>query len=113
MLNTKYGVTFGSLVANGFFSANPDDINVPRSIRTNNPGALNFSAWQKSRVGFVGITQPDNSPNHNVTTIYRTPEHGIGAWYHLLARLYNFPAGNFTLNELAVTLRRFQQPFGN
>ena len=49
----------------------------------------------------MAVTQPDNSPNHNVTTIYRTPEHGVGAWYHLLARLYNFPAGNFTLNELA------------
>ena len=76
-VNPKYGVAFGSLVPGGFFSADPDDLNVHRSIRTNNPGALNFSSWQKSRLGYVGITQPDNSPDHNVTTIYRTPEHGV------------------------------------
>lgn len=100
-INPKYGVTFGSLVPDGFFSADPDDLSVRRSIRTNNPGALNFTPWQKTRVGFVGVTQPDNSANHNVTTIYRTPEHGVGAWYHLLAQRYNFPGGRFTLNDLA------------
>ena len=101
MLNPKYGVTFGSLVPGGFFSGDPDDLNVHRSIRTNNPGALNFTSWQKSRLGYVGTTQPDNSPDHNITTIYRTPEHGVAAWYHLLAVRYNFPAGNFTLHDLA------------
>jgi hypothetical protein len=100
-VNAKYGVTFGSLVPSGFFSSDPDNLAVPRSIRTNNPGALNFSPWQKSRLGYVGVTQPDNSPNHNVTTIYRTPEHGVAAWYHLIAVLYNFTNGSFTLTELA------------
>jgi hypothetical protein len=100
-LNLQSGITYESLVPGGFFSADPYDLAVPRSIRTNNPGALNFSTWQKSRLGYVGITQPDNSSGHNITTIYRSPEHGIAAWYHLVARLYNFPGGNFTLNELA------------
>jgi hypothetical protein len=99
--NAKYGVVFDSLVPNGFFSADPDDYSVHRSIRTNNPGALNFSSWQKRRLGFVAITQPDNSPDHNITTIYRTPEHGVAAWYHLLAVLYAFPGGMLTLQELA------------
>jgi hypothetical protein len=100
LLNTRYGVTFGALVPKGFFSANPDNLATPRSIRTNNPGALNFSGWQRSRLGYVGITQPDSSPTHNMTTIYRTPEHGVAAWYHMLAVLY-FPGGSFTLQALA------------
>jgi hypothetical protein len=81
--------------------ANPDDLRKPRSIRRNNPGALDFAAWQKARIGYVGISQPDDSPAHNITTIYRTPEDGIGAWYHLIAKVYNFPGGNFTLADLA------------
>lgn len=101
VLNPKYGVTFGSLIAGGFFSADPDDLNIHRSIRTNNPGALNFSPWQRSRLGYTGITQPDNSPDQNVTTIYRTPEHGVAAWYHWLAVRNSFPGGSFSLNDLA------------
>lgn len=54
MLNPKYGVTFGSLVPGGFFSGDPDDLNVHRSIRTNNPGALNFTSWQKAGWGMLG-----------------------------------------------------------
>ena len=64
---------YGSLVPGGFFSADPEDMHVPRSVRTNNPGALNISAWQKERRGFVGVTPPDSAGNK--TTIYRTPEH--------------------------------------
>lgn len=92
--------TFCSLVPGGYFSANPGDLTVRRSIRTNNPGALNFSGWQKSRKGYVGVTQPDEA--HNITTIYRSPEHGVAAWYHLLAVIYAFPAGVFTLQDLAI-----------
>jgi hypothetical protein len=96
------GPIFGSLVPGGFFSADPMDLSVPRSIRTNNPGALNFSDWQTSRPGFVGKTQPDGSANHNVTTIYRTPEHGIGSWFHLLSVRYHFgAAGSFSIRTLA------------
>jgi hypothetical protein len=109
-VNPKYGVTFGSLVQDGFFSANPDDMSVRRSIRTNNPGALNFSAWQRSRAGYVAVTQPDDSSGHNVTTIYRTPEHGAAAWYHLLAVLYAFPGGTFTLQALAARYAGSEAP---
>jgi hypothetical protein len=90
---------FGALVPGGFFSSDPNAPGVPRSIRTNNPGALNFRPWQASRPGFAGKTAPD--ANGNVTTIYRTPEHGIAAWYHLLSAIYAFPNGTFSLADLA------------
>ncbi len=99
--NAKYGVWFASLVSGGFFSSNPDDLSVPRSIRTNNPGALNISPWQESRRGFVAITPPDSAGNR--TTIYRTPEHGVASWYYLLSDRYGFgTAGSFTVTQLAV-----------
>jgi hypothetical protein len=100
-VNQQFNVTFGALVPGGFFSADPVNLNVRRSIRTNNPGALNFSTWQEKRLGYVGVTQPDNSPNRNVTTIYRTPEHGVAAWYYLISHLYNFSGGSFSLDDLA------------
>ena len=93
---------FGALVPGGFFSDDPNDLKVPRSIRSNNPGALNYSNWQASRPGYVGKTQPDGSADHNVTTIYRTPEHGAASWFHLLSAIYGFgAAGSFTLKALA------------
>ena len=102
VLEVAAGTQFGSLVAGGFFSSDPSDHSLPRAIRTNNPGALNISAWQKSRVGYVGETEPDGSSNHNVTTIYRTPEHGVGSWFHLLSSIYGFGgAGSFTIQQLA------------
>jgi hypothetical protein len=93
---------FGSLVPGGFFSSDPFNHSVPRSIRTNNAGALNISSWQRTRPGFVGVTEQDGSSNHNVTTIYRTPEHGVGSWFHLIKDIYGFgAAGTFTIEELA------------
>ncbi|NKK01228.1 hypothetical protein GFL63_20970 [Rhizobium leguminosarum bv. viciae] len=98
--NRALSVTFDSLLVNGWFSAAPNDVSVNRAIRTNNPGALNISKWQKSRPGYIGITPADS--NGNRTTIYRTPEHGVGAWYHLLAVVYGFGVtGRFALAELA------------
>lgn len=95
-------IHFGALVPGGFFSDDPFNLHVHRSIRTNNPGAINFSSWQKTRLGYVGVTQPDNSPDHNVTTIYRTPEHGVAAWYHLLTKIYGFsPGTQFSVLQLA------------
>ena len=94
------GVTYGSLVPGGFYSSDPTNQSVPRSIRTNNPGALNYSKWQSTRKGFVGVTPADNAGN--VTTIYRTPEHGTAAWYYLLSQIYGFgAAATFTLTSLA------------
>lgn len=93
---------FGSLVPGGFFSSDPFNHSVPRSIRTNNAGALNISSWQRTRPGFVGVTEPDGSSSHNVTTIYRTPEHGVASWFHLIKDIYGFgAAGSFTVEELA------------
>lgn len=94
-------VTYGSLVPGGFFSSDPFDLHVHRSIRTNNPGALNITSWQKLRKGYAGVTQPDNSPDRNKTTIYRTPEHGVAAWFYLLNSLYRV-GHSFSLGDLAL-----------
>ena len=91
---------YRSLVLGGFFSSDPNDLSVRRSIRTNNPGALNSTTWQQAYPGYVGKTQPDGAGNQ--TSIYRTPEHGVGAWFHLLTVRYGYgPGGSFTVNELA------------
>ncbi len=79
---------FGTLTPGGFYSSDPYDLSVKRAIRTNNPGALNISSWQRRFPGFVGTTDPDRAGN--VTTIYRTPEHGVAAWYHLLTNRYRY-----------------------
>ncbi|MFZ2029413.1 MAG: hypothetical protein WAU68_03815 [Vitreimonas sp.] len=92
------GVNFGSLVPGGYFCATPEDLSIRRSVRTNNPGALNISSWQRQRLGYVGVTQPDSAGN--ITTIYRTPEHGVAAWYHLISSRYGLT--NFSLRDLAV-----------
>ncbi|MER9593943.1 L,D-transpeptidase [Mesorhizobium sp. M0244] len=98
--NGTRGVNFGTVVDGGWFSASPDDIAVKRSIRTNNPGALNIRPWQKKRAGYVGFTAPDSAGNQ--TTIYQTPETGVAAWYYLLATLYGFgDTGTFSVADLA------------
>ena len=94
------GPNYRSLTPNGFFSSTPGDTSIKRSIRTNNPGALNISNWQKNFPGYVGVTQPDGAGN--VTTIYVTPEHGTAAWYNLLTDRYGYGEdGSFTLVNLA------------
>lgn len=97
-------MTFRSLVAGGFFSSDPTDTHVKRSIRTNNPGALNISKWQKTFPGFYGVTPPDGAGN--VTSIYNTPEHGIAAWFHLLTVRYGYDEINPT-PPLAKIARRY------
>jgi D-alanyl-D-alanine carboxypeptidase len=100
VFNRKRKVEFGTLSPDGWFSAAPDDTDVNRAIRTNNPGALNISAWQHLRTGYVGQTSPDSAGN--ITTIYQTPEHGIAAWYFLLFDRYGFGSiGYFDLVSLA------------
>jgi hypothetical protein len=98
---------FGTLVKNGYFSSDPDNLSLPRAIRCNNAGALNISKWQTSRPGYVGYTGSDGSPGANHTTIYRTPEHGVAAWFRLLINTtdgygYGFVTGHsFGVRELA------------
>ena len=91
---------YRSLTPGGFFSSTPFDLSVKRSIRTNNPGALNISAWQRAFPGYVGQTQPDGAGNR--TAIYVTPEHGIAAWFHLLTDRYGFGQnGSIQISDLA------------
>lgn len=91
---------YRSLTPGGFFSSDPNDLSVKRSIRTNNPGALNISAWQRTFPGFAATTQPDAAGN--VTAIYVTPEHGIAAWHHLLTDRYGYGAnGTLVVKDLA------------
>jgi hypothetical protein len=98
--NQKFNAFFTALVPGGFFSSDPEKAGVPRSIRTNNPGALNISLWQKSRPGFVGVTADDGKGN--VTSIYSAPEFGVASWYHLLSGVYGFAqTGGFTIDQLA------------
>ncbi|MGH9675713.1 MAG: hypothetical protein ACRD36_01310 [Candidatus Acidiferrum sp.] len=61
-----------------------------RAIRTNNPGALNISGWQRKRAGYVGQSAADGVGN--ITTIYQTPEHGVAAWFFLLSDRCGFGA---------------------
>ncbi|MGO8557565.1 hypothetical protein ACC724_37925, partial [Rhizobium ruizarguesonis] len=59
--NRKLALNFGTLTKKGWFSAAPNDSSINRAIRTNNPGALNISNWQKQRPGYVGYTDPDHA----------------------------------------------------
>jgi hypothetical protein len=91
---------YRSLVAGGFFSNKPNELRVPRAIRTNNPGALNISAWQSTFPGYVGVTPADAAGN--VTTIYVTPENGVGAWHYLLTHRYGYGEnGRMMVGQLA------------
>jgi hypothetical protein len=100
VFDRKRGIWFGCLVSNGWFSAAPDDDDVPRAIHTNNPGALNIINCQLSRLDSVGQTKADS--RGNITTIYQTPEDGVTAWYYLLSELYGFKTlGYFDLTTLA------------
>jgi hypothetical protein len=100
--NRKRDIDFGCITQDGWFSAAPDDLAVPRSIRTNNLGAINRSrsGWETIRTAFIGYSIPDDSGN--VTTIWQTPEHGVAAWYYLLSDRYGYGhEGALTIRTLA------------
>lgn len=100
--NAKYDTYFIALVPNGFYSSDPEDMSLPRAARVNNPGALNFSGWQRKRPGYAGTTKDDGQGNK--TTIYSSPEYGVAAWYSLLSNKYRFessPDRSFTIDQLA------------
>jgi hypothetical protein len=69
-----------------------------RSIRTNNPGAINYRPWQRTLPGFLGVTKDDGEGN--VTSVWRTPEDGVNAYFNLITQRYSLPQ-KFTLAELA------------
>jgi D-alanyl-D-alanine carboxypeptidase len=85
---------FRSLADGGFFSAVPHKGYTAgnpltlRAIRTNNPGVLNFSRWQKDMTGYVGKTEASASADHSQTAIFMSPEHGVSAWAYLLRVKY-------------------------
>lgn len=70
----------------------------PRSVAANNPGALNFARWQTQAPGFLGKTKDDGKGN--VTAVYRTPEDGAYAFFHLIVNIYSM-GEVFTLRDLA------------
>ena len=91
--------TYRSLVAGGFFSDSPDDLTIARAVRTNNPAGLSVSSWQHNYPGFKGSTTPSQG---GAISIYCTPEHGVGAWLHLIAIRYGVGcSGTLTLAQLA------------
>jgi D-alanyl-D-alanine carboxypeptidase len=85
---------FRSLTETGnFFSGQPDaeysssNALTRRALRTNNPGAINISKWQRdSMKGYVGTTLP--GPDGNITAVYETPEQGVAAWGFLIRKIY-------------------------
>jgi hypothetical protein len=72
---------YRSLVAGGYFSSDPTNTHVPRSIRTNNPGALNTATWVGQMPGFITVQW---DAHNNNTAIFETPEQGVRAWLELL-----------------------------
>lgn len=87
-------VTFRSLVKGGFYSDDPSNRSVPRSIRCNNAGAINSPAWVRSQPGFV---EAQLDAVGNDTAVFETPEHGVATWWELLRR-YRASAGRTPFN---------------
>jgi len=75
------------------------DRSIPRSIRTNNPGAMNIAKWQRDFPGFVGTTKDDGKGN--VTSAWETPEHGVAAWKHLIDVVYGAGGRPMTVSQIA------------
>lgn len=96
--DTQKPPNFRSL-AGGFFSSTPFDTSIPTSIRTNNPGALNASAWVKSYPGYVGdkVTSMSGASANN-TAIFETPEQGVAVWWELMKRYR--AAGAITISQI-------------
>jgi peptidoglycan hydrolase-like protein with peptidoglycan-binding domain len=93
LFDKDHEFSFCSAVGTGYFfsswpnaSRDPANCLTARALRTNNPGALNISKWQKNLNGYVGKTLADSAGNE--TTIYQTPENGIAAWGILVRIVY-------------------------
>lgn len=85
---------YRSKVLGGFFQ-NPETSHAHVSIRANNPGAVNGSAWERAWPGYVNEIKYDGKNN---TTIFETPEDGIAVWYELM-RKYR-ASGQTTIKEI-------------
>ena len=89
--NVDHSFPFKAEIETGHFSSRPErfisgDRRTFRAVRTNNPGAINISDWQKRIQGYIGRSQADSAGNK--TTIYLTPENGVAAWYELIVVRY-------------------------
>lgn len=84
---------YRSLVPGGYF-ARPED-NLPVSIRSNNPGAVNGAAWERTMPGYVKDIKFDGKNN---TAIFETPEQGVAVWYELMRRYQS--SGYKTLQQI-------------
>ena len=67
----------------------------PVGIRTNNPGNILDSGWQKNMPGYTG---PVTSPNGLTYASYKDPRYGLAAQNELLGRYYD--GGRTTINEV-------------
>lgn len=92
---------FRSLVDGGFFCETPNDKKIPTSIRTNNPGAINASAWVKAYPGYAGdnVTSMSGASANN-TAIFEAPEYGVAVWWELMSRYR--AAGAMTIGDIIV-----------
>lgn len=80
------GGFYSSWAHRGYHSDNPMS---KRALRSNNPGAVNISNWQRDTMkGYVGRTEADASSDANKTTIYSAPEYGVAMWAFLLRVKY-------------------------
>jgi hypothetical protein len=79
----------------GFYSDDPyGERNMkskPVTLRTNNPGAINRSSWQKDLPGYLGnyitsYSTVNGKKVPNYTTFYASPEEGVIAYWWLLKR---------------------------
>lgn len=67
----------------------------PVGIRTNNPGNILDSGWQKNMPGYTG---PVTSPNGLTYASYKDPRYGLAAQNELLGRYYD--GGRTTIKEV-------------
>ena len=96
--NYTRGWTDEHILSNARLPKSQRALSAPRSIASNNPGALNFAKWQRSMDGYLGQTLDDGKGN--VTSIYRTPMNGVVAIFHLLLNVYSL-GDEFTLRDIA------------
>jgi hypothetical protein len=82
-------------LAGGYFSADPTNKLWPVSIRCNNPGALNTSAWLATWPGY--LTAAETTPG-NKTAVFETPEQGVAAWCELMRKYRE--AGATTVGQI-------------
>jgi hypothetical protein len=89
---------YRSLVPGGYFSSTPTDKSTgPVTVRCNNPGAINGAKWE---IGYPGYVDTVETTPGNRSTIFESPEYGVGAWWDLLQQ---YQAGKVTTVDGIIT----------